>query len=123
MGGGGGGKGGAGQTASGNKAGNGGAGVTSLSGNAYVGGGGGGSASGAFANQGYNPPSFTAIGAGTVNTGGGGGAFGQAGGSGRVEIRYSDTFGAAAETTGDVTTFTSGGFRYYIFTSSGSIRF
>ena len=116
MGGGGGGAGGSGAGSSGNTAGNGGPGVTSLSG-VTVGGGGGGSANGAYGNQGQP------FGPGTAGTGTGGGAFGQAGGSGRVEIRYSDTYGLASATTGSPVIGTSGGYRYYIWTASGSITF
>jgi hypothetical protein len=123
MGGGGGGKGGAGQTASGNKAGNGGAsGTTSVSGN-LVGGGGGGSANGLFANQGYNAPYFTGTGSGDGTTGNGGGGFSQAGGSGRVELRYPDTYRDAVSVTGSPSFSNSGGYKYYIWTSSGSITF
>lgn len=117
MGGGGGGAGGSGSSSSGSTAGNGGPGVASLSGGAIVGGGGGGSMSGAYGNQGQP------FGPGTAGTGTGGGAFGQAGGSGRVEIRYSDAFSLASATTGSPTIGTSGGYRYYIWTASGSITF
>jgi hypothetical protein len=114
MGGGGGGAGGSGSSSSGSTAGNGGPGVTSLSGSATVGGGGGGTMSGAYGNQGqpYGP--------GTTGTGTGGGGFGQAGGSGRVEIRYSDAFSLASATTGSPIVATSGGYRYYIWTTVGT---
>jgi hypothetical protein len=66
----------------------------------------------------------------TVNTGGGGSgssdsptANGSAGASGLVLIRYADTYSAAPTTTGSPTTVTSGGYRYYKFTGSGSITF
>ena len=108
MGGGGGGAGGSGSSASGNTAGNGGPGIGGF------GGGGGGSASGAYENQGQP------FGPGIASTGTGGGAFGQAGGSGRVEIKYSDTYGLAASTTGSPTIGTSGGYRYYIWTTVGT---
>lgn len=123
MGGGGGGKGGAGQGASGNKAGNGGLGITGWDGFTYIGGGGGGSATGVFANQGYQPPTFTAIGAGATNTGGGGGTFSQPGGSGRVALRYSNVYKDAVSVTGSPTYSNSGGFKTYTWTSSGSITF
>jgi hypothetical protein len=114
MGGGGGGAGGSGSGASGSTAGNGGPGVSNLAGGAIVGAGGGGSASGAYGNQGqpYGP--------GTASTGAGGGAFSQAGGSGRVEIRYSDAFSLASATTGSPVVATSGGYRYYIWTTVGT---
>ncbi len=69
---------------------------------------------------------------GTVNTGGGGGggsytggnfATGGAGGSGVVIIRYTDSFSAAASTTGSPTVTVTGGYRVYKFTDSGSITF
>jgi hypothetical protein len=46
-----------------------------------------------------------------------------AGGSGIVILRYPDTFNAATSTTGSPTISTSGGFRIYKFTASGSITF
>jgi len=68
---------------------------------------------------------------GTANTGGGGGGLGLpnttslagAGGSGVVIIRYSDAFPLASATTGSPTITTTGGFRIYRWTSSGSITF
>jgi hypothetical protein len=45
------------------------------------------------------------------------------GGSGIVILRYPDTFIAASSTTGSPTISTSGGFRIYKWTSSGSITF
>jgi hypothetical protein len=66
---------------------------------------------------------------GTVNTGGGGGgsgypaAIGGTGGSGIVIIRYSDAYVAATATTGSPTITVAGGYRVYVWTSSGSITF
>jgi len=72
---------------------------------------------------------------GAQNTGGGGGgggsghnstgtpAPGGAGGSGIVIISYPDGYAAASATTGSPTVTTSNGYRYYAFTSSGSITF
>jgi hypothetical protein len=45
------------------------------------------------------------------------------GGSGVVIIRYPDIYRTAASTTGSPTVTTSGGFRIYQWTSSGSITF
>jgi hypothetical protein len=47
---------------------------------------------------------------------------GGTGGSGIVIVRHPDT-DAAATTTGSPTVTTSGGFRIYTFTGSGSITF
>lgn len=60
--------------------------------------------------------------AGTANTGGGGGA-GFAGGSGVVVLRYPENFSEAVSITGSYTVSVSGGYRFYRFTSSGTIRF
>lgn len=65
---------------------------------------------------------------GTVNTGGGGGAgpssgTGGNGGSGICILRYPDSYPEASATTGSPTIITSGGWRTYTFTSSGSITF
>jgi hypothetical protein len=111
------------------------------SGNYYFAGGGAGGAIGQFGQGGGygglggggrgSGSDTGAAGAGTVNTGGGGGAasgwggsaIGGAGGSGIVIIRYPDSFGTAASTTGSPTLVTTGGYRYYKFTGNGSITF
>jgi hypothetical protein len=65
---------------------------------------------------------------GTANTGGGGGgtagggSSGGAGGSGIVIIRYADNYKDAASVTSG-TKYTSGGYKYYKFTATGSITF
>ena len=66
--------------------------------------------------------------AGLANTGGGGGGGGsgvdgKAGGSGIAIIRYPDSYAAASATTGSPTITVSGGYRTYVWTSSGSISF
>jgi hypothetical protein len=38
-------------------------------------------------------------------------------------IKYASTFPAAASTTGSPEVVTTGGFRYYFFTGTGSITF
>jgi hypothetical protein len=65
--------------------------------------------------------------AGTANTGGGGGGGyssgtwrPSAGGSGIVILRHPDTF-STATTTGSPTVTTTGGFKIYTFTGSGTI--
>jgi hypothetical protein len=45
------------------------------------------------------------------------------GGSGIVIIRYPSTYPAAASTTGSPSVTTSGGYRIYQWTGSGSITF
>jgi hypothetical protein len=76
---------------------------------------------------------------GTANTGGGAGGDGwvrsgcdtptaysspgKSGGSGVVIIRYPDTFPLAKTTTGSPTVTTTGGYRIYRWTGSGSITF
>jgi hypothetical protein len=59
-----------------------------------------------------------------ANTGGGGGGSGFSGGtvlggSGLVVLRYPSTYPAAASAS--VSPTTSGGYRYYTFTSGGTI--
>jgi hypothetical protein len=50
-------------------------------------------------------------------------ASGKIGGSGVVIIRYADSYAAATSTTGSPTITTTGGYRVYKWTSSGSITF
>lgn len=102
--------------------GGGGGGGKSTAGNAGAGGAGGGGA-------GIGGTGAVNASSGTANTGGGGGgsqsttATGGSGGSGVVIMRYPDTFPAASATTGSPTITVSGGWRTYVFTSSGTITF
>jgi hypothetical protein len=126
--GGGGGAGTAGITGTSTKSGNGGDGRQyDISGtNTYYAGGGGsiGSASGTAASG-----SAGLGGGGAANTGGGGGGASNAdnrvGGSGIVIIRYPDTYPAASSTVGLAAGYptVSGGYRTYLWNSSGSITF
>ena len=80
------------------------------------------------AGDGAEQPSSLAATSGAANRGGGGGGgtvgyTGEAGGSGRVILRYPDTNPAASATTGSPTITVSGGYRTYDFTGSGSITF
>ena len=59
---------------------------------------------------------------GTANTGGGAGVT-RTGGSVIVILRYADSFPAALSTTGSPTITTSGGYRIYKYTGTGSITF
>ena len=122
---GGGGGGAGGEGVSGTSGGAGGAGRQWLDGNYYAGGGGTGfnqygavNASGGTGGGGTGGTS-----AGSTNTGGGGGGRMFAGGSGVCILRYPDSFALATSTTGSPTITTSGGYRYYKFTSSGAITF
>jgi hypothetical protein len=62
-------------------------------------------------------------GSGAANSGFGGGQPTGSGGSGVVIIRYADTYGNAASTTGSPTFSNTGGYKIYIFNGSGSITF
>ena len=104
----------------------GGGGGTDNTGGAAVGGAGGsgGGGQGGYGNSGSGYVDGVN---GTVNTGGGGGGAGWitasgAGGSGVVIIRQADT-NPVATTTGSPTITTSGGYRIYKFTASGTITF
>jgi hypothetical protein len=80
-------------------------------------GGNGGSGGGGWGGVSYGAQSTP----GEANTGGGGGGD-KSGGSGVVILRYPDTFGNAT-VTGNPTFTTTGGYKIYKFTSSGTIRF
>lgn len=131
-GGGGGGAGGAGGNATPDIKGTAGPGRTWRDGVTYAGGGGSsdldGGAGGGGAGQGLNDI-FAPATAGTPNTGGGGGAGGYfdgnaaAGGKGIAIIRYPSVYPVASATTGSPTVTTVNGYRYYKFTSSGTIKF
>jgi hypothetical protein len=112
--------------------GGGGGGGTYAGGGGGSGGVGGGSAlnSGDGGNEGNNAANG---GDGGTNTGGGGGGgshtgggntatTGGPGGSGIICIKMADSY-ANATTTGTVVTTTTGGYKYYAFTSSGTITF
>ena len=76
--------------------------------------------------MGYVNPRNSTAGATNRGGGGGGGGYtqaGSAGGSGRVIIRYPDSFAAASATTGSPTITVSGGYRTYDYTGSGTITF
>ena len=97
--------------------------ISSASGNGLGGIGGGGQGQGASSSTIY------IISNGSINSGGGGGGGsplagdGAGGGSGVVILRYPDSYALASSTTGTISTVQSGGYRYYTFTSSGSITF
>lgn len=105
-----------------------------VGGTRYIAGGGGGagwSGSGTGGSGGGGAGTRTGPGgAGVANSGGGGGGtsytsfggtIGGNGGSGVLIVRYADTLPAASSTTGSPTVIVSGGYRYYKFTSSGTI--
>lgn len=84
------------------------------------------------AQQQGNTLSYGSNGAANRGAGGGGGSYnsnnswwsngnGWAGGSGIVVIKYSSSADPAPATTGSPTVSTSGGWRYYVFNSSGTI--
>jgi len=89
---------------------------------AFGGSGGGGSGASAGGVSGTN---------GTSGTGGGGGgvtypagsAYGGNGGKGVAIIRYADTYAAASNTTGSPNVIIDGGYRIYVWTTSGTITF
>ena len=88
--------------------------------------GGGGGADGDYGTQGGTNGGGGVRGAGAANFGAGAGSKAgstENGGSGRVILRYADSYPAATGTTGSVTVTVSGGYRHYDFTSSGSITF
>ena len=96
-----------------------------------VGATGGAGGSGGGGNGGSYSPLVAATN-GTANTGGGGGGgsndgavayMSGSGGSGIVIISYDAAYSAAASTTGSPSITTSGGYRIYTWTSSGSITF
>jgi len=103
----------------------------------FAGGGGGGGASAAGAAGGAGGGGAGAAGGsipgtnGISGTGGGGGgvsypagsASGGNGGKGVAIIRYADTYTAASNTTGSPNVIIEGGYRIYIWTSSGTITF
>jgi len=98
-----------------------------------IGGGGGGGGPTIYthgaASDGGGKSGYSATTPGANRGGGGGGATKgsssneQNGGSGRVILRYADSFPAATGTTGSPTITVSSGYRHYDFTSSGSITF
>lgn len=104
-------------------------------GKGYFGGGGGASAYNVFSiigpggiGGGGVGTYITSGGDGLANTGGGGGGGGTGvpggnGAAGIVILSYPDSYPAAASTTGSPTITVTNGFRYYAFTSSGSITF
>jgi len=104
---------------------------------ARAGGGGGESTSGGFAGGGGGATAGNVgntSASATANTGSGSGGVYQYdvappagnsgnGGSGVVILRFPDTYTAAASTTGSPTITTTGGYRIYTYTGSGSITF
>ena len=100
--------------------------------NLRIGGGGGGGAARGFNNNsvfgtasdgGGVVISYTVSENGAVNKAAGGAGNASLGGSGRIILRYADSFAEPTATTGNPTVTVSGGYRHYDFTSSGSITF
>ena len=121
VGGGGGGYSGVGTPGGAGYSGNGGAGTTDWTGTYVCYGGGGKSAAnitGASGSPGGSAPANSG--------GGGGGVTGTSqplGGSGKVIIRYPETYRAPVFVVGNPSTYISGGYRYYVWTTSGTIKF
>lgn len=59
---------------------------------------------------------------GLPNTGGGGSKNGT-GGSGKLIVRYPESYRQLYTATGAYTSYISGGYRYYVFTGNGTFRF
>jgi hypothetical protein len=102
--------------------GNGGPGTTDWFNNSVSYGGGGKSAAN------ISGASGSPSGAGPANSGAGGGGItgatsGMNGGSGKVIIRYSESYRVPFSVTGNPTVTVTGGYRYYTWTTSGSIKF
>jgi len=85
--------------------------------------GGGGNATGGQGVRGTAAQGYTGGGGGGGGYTAGGGGGGGAGAGGIVIISYADTAAAATTPLGNPTYIVSGGFRTYVFTSTGSIIF
>lgn len=94
-------------------------------GGGYTGSGGGLGGLGGGGHGGDNSATYGNAEGGTANTGGGGGGGNQSsnasggGGSGVVAIRYPTVYPALTTTVGTVSTSTTNGYRYYVWTASG----